>query len=307
VTSTASQDELPEFLQGTFDWFFNGVFFSAHAPIDLLSPLAIEDDNPWIAVAAILERARNGQHEHAPKLAPFFESDVYALDCVAVVIFGMVAAAKDLPLLKSALQTASSLRRMYAASAAREAGLLSLIPDMLGAWELADDVRQRAVVAQSICDLLEAPDGPLLAESDHFSLPPVDPNKFADPRFRAFVEKWNARERPVETFPDMVLEKCEALRQRFGTENIALWAGEKRHPRLVAQHLWDALPAASSSFDLVHYRRVFEAMTGINCVDFFKWDQPNRLSIQVTLDDFLRSDTSQFVEGQRYFFGNVVP
>ena len=29
--------------------------------------------------------------------------------------------------------------------------------------------------------------------------------------------------------------------------------------------------------------------------------------MQVTLEDFLRSDTSRFVEGQRYFFGNLVP
>jgi hypothetical protein len=97
------------------------------------------------------------------------------------------------------------------------------------------------------------------------------------------------------------------LGERFGGEDIALWAGEPRHPERIAHELWDALPKARSSFDIVHYRRVFEAATGIDCTDFFKWDQPNRLSIQVTLEDFLRSDTSQFVEGRRYFFGKLVP
>lgn len=304
--SAQTTDELPSFLYGTFDWLINGLMIIESPPFDLCSRAALEHSNPWVVIAAIIEHAKRGEHRHAPRLARFFDADVYALDRSALLVTGMVATAADLGLLESALQSHSSQTRAFAATGAREAGSLKLVPAMLQAWRLADHHRDRRTIALAICDLLEPPGGSLLEESSIYNLAPVDPNTLNHPKIRAFAEARNAREPVDEQFPTMVNDRCAALAKQFGTVDICLWAGVPRHPQQLARACWDALPEALSSFDLVHYRRMFESSTGISCVDFFQWDRPKRLSIQATLENFLQTAAAEYMPGQRYFFGHPV-
>jgi hypothetical protein len=49
-------EELPSFVKmGTFTWTRSGYHYLESPGINLLAPEALASDNPWIAVAAILE------------------------------------------------------------------------------------------------------------------------------------------------------------------------------------------------------------------------------------------------------------
>ena len=302
--------DLPPFLYGTFDWLINGVFIDGEGEpsLDLKSDEALAHANPWIVIAAVLECAKAGDHTQAHRLQRYFELDEpFALNRVALVITGMTAASSDLELLIGALGSASPWTRAFAAQGAREAGALALVRPMVKAWSGAETANQRRMIAEAICDLLEAEGGELRQESAYYNAPPVDPATLGNPATRALAEERAARPPIEERFPDLVDAACGALEEEHGTADITLWAGEPRHPRKLAEEALAALPASTTSGHLVHYRRMFEASTGTRCSGFFRWTELRRLEIQATLEDFLHLDKTAYVAGRRYFFGHPVP
>jgi len=56
--------EIPPFLIGTTSWSFLGYFYAERPPIDLLTSNALASDNPWIALAAVLEHAKRGVFDY---------------------------------------------------------------------------------------------------------------------------------------------------------------------------------------------------------------------------------------------------
>ena len=58
----------PVFLEGTFLWQVSGYRLASTPPRDLTDPLALEDNDPWVVVAASLERAKRGDFLPLPRL-----------------------------------------------------------------------------------------------------------------------------------------------------------------------------------------------------------------------------------------------
>src|SRR5688500_16868877 len=101
-----ADSELPPFLNGTFDWRMNGLHFESEPPLDLLSSGALAHSNPWIVLAAVLQRAKAGDHAHVGRLAGFFHADEpFALNHVSVLLAGDMASERDLRILQQALQS----------------------------------------------------------------------------------------------------------------------------------------------------------------------------------------------------------
>ncbi|MEM9454582.1 MAG: hypothetical protein AAGF11_10410 [Myxococcota bacterium] len=306
--NAVTNDMPPSFLWGTFDWLANGIVLADQPTLNLLSSEALQHPDPWIVLAAVLERAKMGDHTHARLLQAYFEKDEpLALNRSALLVAGLVVARSDLDILVIAMRSKSPWTRAFAVQAAREVGFSSLIPKMVAAWERAQSASERDIISQSICDLLEPLGGPLKAESNYFNAPPADTTNISNPRIRAAAEERNAREPMLEEFPAQVNAACRELEDEFGSNTVALWAGELRDPVKIAQECWDALPDAVAANDLVQYRRMFEASTGISCADFFRWVELRPMHIQSTLEDFLQTNTTAFVAGTRYFFRHPVP
>ncbi|MFL6546797.1 MAG: hypothetical protein ACJ8LM_16665, partial [Candidatus Udaeobacter sp.] len=61
--------ERPDFLEkGVFSWNARGYRYSATPSMTLMSPSALDHDNPWIVLAGVLERAKGGDFESLPLL-----------------------------------------------------------------------------------------------------------------------------------------------------------------------------------------------------------------------------------------------
>ena len=303
-----TSDDLPPFLYGTFDWLRRGVFIAGEPPLDLLSAEALRHPNPWIVVAAVLERGKVGEHGHAERLQPFFERDApFALNRVALLIAGMTAASADLGLIALALASTSPVTRIFAAQGAREAGVLELIPAMVEAWNKAQMPQHRTAIAQAICDMLEDEGGELGVASNYYTSKPVDPAQLTEPRMRAFAVARRARAQDPDEFPQLVAAAYSERTARFGASAVAVWAGELREPRALAAKCLATLPEAETASHLIHYRRTFEASTGTNCDRFFHWTKLRRLVIQATLEEFIHADQPAYTPGVRYFFDHPVP
>ena len=60
--------DTPSFLQGTFHWMQRGYQYAHPPDIDLLSAEALSSPDPWIVVAAVLERVKRGDFGSVPLL-----------------------------------------------------------------------------------------------------------------------------------------------------------------------------------------------------------------------------------------------
>ena len=125
--------DLPAFLAGTFDWRMNGLHIKPPLPIDLRSPeLPLTATNPWVALAAVLEVAKAGDHSQVHRLAQFVDiRQPYTLSQVALLLVGDMGTDTDLQLLERALATENPETRLHAAHAAVLAGRLWLVPGMV--------------------------------------------------------------------------------------------------------------------------------------------------------------------------------
>ena len=202
MANDVSHTVLPEFLYGTFDWRVNGLHFESDPPIDLLAPDALDQSNPWMVLAAILQRAIVGDHSRVGRLTQYFHADEpFALRRVSLSLVGDLASERDLKLLEQEIQGEDADARAYAAEAAKFAGSLWLVPAMLEAWHRATTLLHREIIGFAISELLEAKTGPIAEQASIYNLPPAAPSAVANPRLKSLLEKNAAMESEPELLP----------------------------------------------------------------------------------------------------------
>ncbi|MDX8533965.1 hypothetical protein RFM41_22635 [Mesorhizobium sp. VK25A] len=299
---------LPSFLHGTFDWRFRGLTFAREPPEGLLSRASLNDSNPWIVLATVVQLARQGDHTHVPVLSRYYEDrDVPALSRTSLLLTGDLATSSDLKLLQQALRSVSPLTRMHAAEGAALCGHLWLVADMLNAWENAEDVNDHEVIGYKISELLEEPGGPLETYAGTFSFRNVD-QLIADMPGLKEVEKELRllAEGPVE-FVEQTRKTYRAVRKRIDDQNLfvsegKIWSMESFINRLMVEISKEVPPT------FYNYRHRFEAYTGIDCTNFFRGGSSDRLAIIATIEEFLESGSiDTFLPGQRYFNSHPIP
>jgi hypothetical protein len=110
-------------------------------------------------------------------------------------------------------------------------------------------------------------------------------------------------------YEDRVLEQYEALKQKFGTDQVALLHGERFSVVSVARRMLRGLTGGGFERSMrPFYRRRFEASTGIDCSSFYKDEKFQPLTAAAILEEFLESpESARYEEGVRYFFGHRIP
>lgn len=161
-------------------------------------------------------------------------------------------------------------------------GSLSSIPAIIQAYDRGFGAELLKTVPLILSTLLEPEWGPL--------------SKF--PTEDALIE-----------YEDRVLERYDALKQKFGTDQVILLHGERFSVVSVARRMLRGLDGGGSERAMrPFYRRRFEASTGIDCSGFYKDGEFQPLTAAAILEDFLESpEAARYEEGVRYFFGHRIP
>lgn len=299
--------QLPPFLYGSFDWRFNGLYWDAPPPFDLLSDRALADPSPWVVVASVVERAKRGDHSEAKRLCEFFErEEPVALDRISLLVFGDIAPSGELPLLEEALRSPVVSTRVHAAEAAALTGSLTLVPEMLRAWETASRLGEHESVGFALSELLEPEGGPIAESVGSYDLPPSDePVTPAAAEARAFMDNLYKDADPPE-LPGHVRAALARHTAAFA-EGTRLWRGAPYDVRAIARELLD-IARENRTHVIYDLRHRFEAFTGVDCRPMLYALRLQPLAIAAIVETFLQSsEAAKFEPGKGYFWGHRIP
>ncbi|MGC5698862.1 hypothetical protein J4P02_01530 [Pseudomonas sp. NFXW11] len=286
MTSSYKYSLRPDFLQGCFYWKGRGYHYASPAPAALLAPQGWQDSDPWMALATILERAKQGDYSHIAELRKWILDPDSAPTLVSACL-GLTADAgldPDLDFLAELMLEGPPYLRIEACLAAQWSGVLWLIPFMLEAWRSLERSADRQAVEANLSNLLDP-----LADEPEFYASPLAPS--------AYAEAVNAR--------------LEQLIQKLGSDRIAVLGGA---PVDLNQQAWlmrkSLVPQEGDEWldwsNFLLWRRTFEVYSGVDCCRFYAANgdfQP--LDAAAILDRYLAAP-QHFEPGRRYFFGKRV-
>lgn len=307
----------PKFLEGTFFWQILGYEFAEPPPINLLSQSALNSDDPWLTIAAVLEHAKHGDHSQISRLNKYLSLEWGEnILSVAIRIIGDAGTEKDLYELVGLLENHSCFIKSNAAQAASMAGRLWLVPPMLEAWKKVDTQNEHNSIGRSISLLLESPGGVISAESGTYDLSQDLLGRLKQSEFSSVIEsKFNLEsnlliKQPITQFERLVEARLNELIVQFG-ENQAIWQGKALSIRVLAEKMYSLVrdPTSGPLHGLfIPMRSKFESSTGLNCAQCYRNGVLQPLVAASLLEEFLESDQSRlYEEGIRYFFGHRIP
>ncbi|WP_369943687.1 hypothetical protein [Xanthomonas medicagonis] len=285
-TAHFQHTQRPKFLQGCFYWKGRGYHYSSPVPDGVLSPDGCTSDDPWIALASIMECAKRGDYSRIAQLRKWI-LDARSAPTLVSACLGLTADAgldPDLEFLAELLIDGPNYLRIEASLAAQWSGVLWLIPFMVEAWCALDRRADRSSVEADISNLLDAREG--------------EPAFFYTGLGKADYRK-------------AVEARLADLKETCGTDRVAILAGE---PVDVDKHVWRMrkalVPKGTDEWidwsDFLLWRRKFEAYSGVDCSGFYderaEFQPRNAAAI---LDRYMASPR-HFDVGERYFFGNLV-
>jgi|ERR1700722_135921 len=276
----------PSFIgSGTFIPDSLGYRYSEAPPLDLLSATALQSDDPWIVLAAVLERAKKGDFRYLPLLEqridprgdPLFGGACFQL-------WGDVGTEAALRPLLSYINQGPTPYVLRACQACHHAGYLWLAGPILNSLQRLSLPDDRDTIGLILSEMLEEQPGPISAPSDY---PEAD--------YRRLVES-----------------RVYELRSKLETEFAPVWAGRLFGVRSLAMLMLQTLTSARTESylyaEFLDLRQRFEASTGINCSSFFAGGRVNGSIAKAVLNEFLKTPESrEYVEGVRYFFGHAIP
>lgn len=278
--------EQPSFLKGTFIWDQLGYNYLTSPQFNLIKSEALNSENIWISLSAILEHAKSGHHDPIQCLQKLMRADIgHLLLCVCAELLGDAGTSKQLHALEDMILRGPDHLRMAACRAAYWSGELWLVPIMLDAWNLVEWGGDRDTIAFMLSDLLEEAAGPIVANEGYS------------------VSKYNK----------IVRSQLDKILSEIGTDQITVWEGKIFSVNKLAKHMYELLQSEGESIadladDFEDYRHKFEASTGISCSSFFRNETFQPLEAMVILEEFLESGQGErYEEGIRYFFGHRIP
>jgi hypothetical protein len=281
--------ERPEFLsQGVFAWDALGYAFATTPPPDLLSATALQSSNPWIRLAAVLERAKNGDFRMLPVLIDCLrQSDSWVLAGACAALLGDSGSA---PRVREVVEQfhrelfdEGDLRfQLKIAQTLFWSGLLWTIPIAVEIYLQSSQHRESAIIPILISQMVEENFGPI-----------------ASPTLLGSESKYHA----------VVMERYEDLRTKFGTDTVPILYGEIFSIKKLAARMSDHLRADKiDRQSIISQRHRFEAATGVNCQSFYSEGELRPLAANAILEAFLEStQIEKYQDGVRYFFGHRIP
>lgn len=277
----------PNFLQDSFYWKGRGYHYSGSVPEVVRAPGGWRDDDPWIALAAILESAKRADYSHVFKLRKWI-LDKDSDPTLVSACLGLTADAgldTDLEFLAELMIEGPNYLRIEASLAAQWSGALWLMPFMLEAWRVLGRRADRAAVEANIANLLD----PIEGEPEFYG---------SDLSQSEYIEAVNSR--------------LAELKDTFGSDGVSISAGMPVDMNQQIRLMREALVAKGNDEwidwgSFLIWRRKFEVYSGVDCSSFYEKKgvfQPPRAA--AVLDRYMAS-SMHFEVGKRYFFGNLVP
>ncbi|MHC6225675.1 hypothetical protein ACYU03_13030 [Pseudomonas sp. X10] len=285
--TTYKHPDRPNFLQGCFYWKGRGYHYSSPAPREILSPDGWQNNDPWIALASILEGAKHADYSHISQLRKWILDKDSAPTLVSACL-GLTADAgldTDLDFLAELMIEGPDYVRIEACLAAQWSGVLWLVPFMVEAWSMLDRLADREAVEANISNLLEPIEG--------------EPELYGD--------------NPTETeYRAAVDSRLAKLQDTYGSDRFSILGGV---PVDMNKQVWlmrkSLIPKDNDDWvnwsDFLIWRRKFEVYSGVDCSSFYgKNGDFQPLNATAILDRYMASPM-HFEVGERYFFGNLVP
>lgn len=264
-------------------WEGGGYLHRVSRPARLIMPVDIYTE-PLAGFGCILEQARRGDFGNMERL---FDVRLATLETnqrlsyLATLLLGDAGTPMTYDRMKREVLPAPLDYEMVIdyCNALSMRGLLADIPVMLAAYREIVYVKDAEVIATWISDVM-------------------------DP--------WPARisegssEDEFESYAHLVMERCKALSDKYGTDQILLLKGERFSPRTLVRLIMERLREPYFDLDL---RRRFEAMSGIDCAAGFKEGRIQPLSMAALLEQFLAEerDKQDLDANARLFFRHRLP
>lgn len=285
-TTTYTHPQRPKFLQDCFYWKGRGYHYASSAPEDVSSPDGCLSDDPWIALASIMECAKRGDYSHIAQLRKW-TLDKGSDPTLVSACLGLTADAgldTDLEFLAELMIDGPNHLRIEASLAAQWSGVLWLVPFMVEAWCSLDRRADRDAIEANISNLLDARDGE----------PAFFDTGLSKAEYRRAVEA-----------------RLAELKETYGSDRVAVLAGA---PVDMGKQVWlmrkALVPKGTDEWidwsDFLLWRRKFEVYSGVDCSGFYGKDAELLPRNAAAILDKYMSSPLHFEEGERYFFGSLV-
>ncbi|MFQ6308805.1 hypothetical protein [Lysobacter capsici] len=275
----------PNILEDCFYWKGRGYHYSGSPPGDVMASGGWLNDDPWIALASILESAKRADYSHVSKLRPWI-LDKDSDPTLVSACLGLTADAglnTDLEFLAELMIEGPNYLRIEASLAAQWSGVLWLMPFMLEAWRALGRRADRAAIEANIANLLDPIEG--------------------EPEF------YGSGLSQIE-YTEAVDSRLAELKNILGSDEVSISGGRpwmNQQIRLMRKAL--VLKGNDEWIDwgnFLIWRRKFEVYSGVDCSSFYGKKgvfQPRAAA--AVLDRHLVSPR-HFEAGKRYFFGSLV-
>ena len=278
---------LPDFLQGTFHWDARGLALATAPNVELMSNQALSSDNPWVRLAAILQRAKIGVWAALRELERMIvTADHPLLRTACAELFGYASPESHIRSFVPTLLPLSEELRVAASQIIYCAGPLRMIPLAIEAWRLVSWPDSRDEISCMLSDMLEPNAG------DVFSFESAPDH---------------------ESYTRHVNNRVRQLAEALGKDSVPVWKGEVFGVIPLSRKMREMLISPSPGppsveMELLEYRQRFECATGIDCSAFFKDRELQPLAALAIVESFLESpDAAKYEDGVRYFFGHRIP
>ncbi len=279
--------ERPDFLgPGVFEWDALGYRFSDQPPINLMDPMALRHDNPWIVLAAVLVRAKVGQFDSVHLLIDCpGKSKELSLWRACFDLLGDAGSSRIQNLLltrfrRELFETPDLAYQLHIPKSLHQSMLLWTVPQILEIYVKSTVRKETGILTVYLSRLLEPGFGPIACATA------------ADDEYR-----------------HIVMNEYKRLREEFGTDQCPVLFGQKFSVRRLAQRLHGYLVADQiKTVTILRQRHFFEAATGIDCSGFCKNEELDPLAAVAIVEEFLEGpEATKYEEGARYFFGHRIP
>jgi hypothetical protein len=236
------------------------------------------DEDPWLLWVTALDKARRGDFSKVP---PVLEASDESPDPVFVqssyYLLGDAGPDPCFPgIVENAEMPSDTDRVIWSCNALMERGRLADIPILLEAYLRHSGNQDAGIIALYIHDMLGREDL-------------IDPGEFES----------------LAAYRDAVISAHQGLLDQFGTDAVCIYRGERFHVPRMARAILDALHQPHFRMSA---RRKFEAVTGIDCSEFYREKRLQPLTAATIVEEFLESpEVEKYEEGVRYFFGHRIP
>ena len=293
---------MKQYLNKTFLQLGRGFQFSTPPPPSLADAANLTSTAPWTVLGSVLLRAQQGDLRAVEVLPELMMRDNGALvwnACIQLIGF---AGCRSF-VLDTAQRFLSNPNDLgvqwYIADMLRNGCTLRSVAPLLDLHAAATDQYARRHIEHCLSTVLEEEPGDLDQGPEEHEVPDPDyPEPFTE--YRTVLDRAG--------YTEQVRAVSAQVAQRLASPDQPVTAGQALDLPGLALRLHARIRSGAENSSRMEWERMcFEAATGINCSEFYKEGNLQRLAALAILEGFLDSRAAaRFELGIRYFFAHPI-